>query len=143
MKGTYNLLIKVPKNIEVRTGKLGKINFNRGFYAYVGSALNGLEKRIERHLRKEKKLRWHIDYLLENAEIAEVIYAETDSRTECNIAGKLNENLESVKKFGCSDCKCKSHLFHCRDFDNLKDLILISFKENGLKPGFYNQDNKG
>jgi len=46
MKGTYTLLIKVPKNIEVRIGRLGKINFNRGFYAYVGSALNCLEKRI-------------------------------------------------------------------------------------------------
>jgi len=133
MKGTYTLLIKVPKNIEVRIGKLGKINFKKGFYAYVGSALNGLEKRIERHLRKEKKLRWHIDYLLENAEIAEVIYAETDSRTECNIAGKLNENLESVKKFGCSDCKCKSHLFYHTNFSELNNMISEAFKKNKLQ----------
>lgn len=133
MKGTYTLLIKVPKNIEVRIGKLGKINFNRGFYAYVGSALNGLEKRIERHMRKEKKSYWHIDYLLEKAEIAEVIYAKTDSRVECNIAENLNKNLESVKKFGCSDCKCKSHLFYHTNFSELDNMISEAFEENELQ----------
>ncbi len=133
MKGTYALLIKVPKNIEVQTGKLGKIKFKCGFYAYVGSALNGLENRVNRHIRKEKRLRWHIDYLLEKAEIAEVIYAETDSRIECKIAENLNKNFESVKKFGCSDCKCKSHLFYSETFSELNKLVSKAFEENKLK----------
>lgn len=133
MKGTYTLLIKIPENIEIQIGKLGKMSFKKGFYAYVGSALNGLEKRIERHLRKEKKLYWHIDYLLEKAEIAEVIYAKTDSRVECNIAENLNKNLESVKKFGCSDCKCKSHLFYHTNFSELDNMISEAFEENKLQ----------
>jgi len=133
MKGTYALLIKVPKDIEVRIGKLEKIKFKSGFYAYVGSALNGIEKRIERHMRKEKKLRWHIDYLLKNAEIVDVIYAETDSRVECNIAENLNKNLKFVKKFGCSDCKCKSHLFYSETFTELNKLVSKAFEENNLK----------
>jgi len=132
MKGTYTLLIKLPENIEIQIGKLGKINFNSGFYAYVGSALNNLEKRIERHKRKNKKFHWHIDYLLEKSEIVEVIYAETNSKFECNIAKKLNENLKCVKNFGCSDCDCKSHLFYHKNFNELENSILKAFDENKL-----------
>ena len=51
---------------EVRVGALGTLHFARGLYAYVGSAQNGLEKRIERHFRKEKLRFWHVDYLLAN-----------------------------------------------------------------------------
>ena len=139
MKGVYVLIIELPNNSDVELGKSGKgkTKFKSGFYAYVGSALNGLEKRIERHLRKEKKLYWHIDYLLEKAEIVKVIYAETCLKMECKIAGNLAGNLHYINNFGCSDCGCESHLFYCTDFDNLKNLILISFKENRLKPEFY------
>jgi Uri superfamily endonuclease len=137
MKGIYTLLIKVPENIEIQIGKLGKINFKKGFYIYAGSALNRLEKRIERHMGKEKKKRWHIDYLLDKAEIVKVIYAETDARVECSIAGKLNQNLESIKKFGCSDCKCKSHLFYSINLNDLNNYVSNAFAENKLKPRFY------
>jgi Uri superfamily endonuclease len=137
MKGIYTLLIKVPENIEIQIGKLGKINFKKGFYVYVGSALNRLEKRIERHMRKEKKKRWHIDYLLDKAEIVKVIYAETDARVECRLAGKLNQNLESIKKFGCSDCKCKSHLFYSINLKDLNNHVSNTYAENKLKPRFY------
>jgi len=37
MKGIYILLIRISKNIQVKIGSLGKINFNKGIYAYVGS----------------------------------------------------------------------------------------------------------
>ncbi|NOQ37998.1 DUF123 domain-containing protein, partial [archaeon] len=64
MKGVYVLIVKVDKDIQEKIGALGKIRFCRGTYAYVGSAQNGLEKRIARHLSKKKSLFWHIDYLL-------------------------------------------------------------------------------
>lgn len=134
MKGTYTLLIEIPEGIEIQIGKLGKINFKKGFYAYIGSALNGLEKRIGRHLRREKKFHWHIDYLLEKGKILGIIYAETDLRFECNIARNLNKNLEFVKNFGCSDCRCESHLFYHKNFNELKNRILEAFEKNNLKP---------
>ena len=67
MKGSYLLLIELKDKETIQIGKLGKIDFMKGFYVYIGSAINGLEQRINRHLRKEKKLHWHIDFLLKSA----------------------------------------------------------------------------
>jgi Uri superfamily endonuclease len=55
MKGIYVLIISVDKDTIVDAGVLGQLNFKKGLYAYVGSAQANLEKRIERHLRKENK----------------------------------------------------------------------------------------
>lgn len=117
MKGSYFLLIKLKENKIIKIGKLGKIYFKKGFYVYVGSALNGLEARIERHLRSEKKMHWHIDYLLKDAEIIDAFYKETNEDIECAIANKFGEKLESIKGFGCSDCKCVSHLFYGKRYE--------------------------
>ncbi len=61
MKGVYLLVMELPKNTSVMVGKHRLVHFQKGYYVYVGSALNGLEQRIERHLRKQKKIHWHID----------------------------------------------------------------------------------
>ena len=111
MKGSYVLLIELKENTNIKVGKLGKVFFKKGFYAYVGSALNGIEQRIQRHMRKDKKNHWHIDYLLKHAVVREIFYKESDEKEECDIANKLAK-LESISGFGCSDCKCKSHLFY-------------------------------
>jgi len=62
MDGVYVLLIWVKRKKKIRTGKLGSLEFARGLYFYVGRALNGLEARIKKHLRKSKRHFWHIDY---------------------------------------------------------------------------------
>ena len=64
LKGTYCLIIQLKKDSRIEIGKLGLLNFDKGYYVYVGSALNSLEARLERHLKTEKKLFWHVDYLL-------------------------------------------------------------------------------
>jgi Uri superfamily endonuclease len=120
VKGTYILLLELPNDEEIIIGKLGEIKFRKGFYAYVGSALNGLEKRIERHLRKrKKKMHWHIDYFLKKATVKEVFYVESKTREECNIVQKLAKKFSGIKKFGCSDCNCESHLFYSENFKSL------------------------
>jgi Uri superfamily endonuclease len=114
MKGVYVLVICVSKGISVSVGALGSVNFDKGLYAYVGSAQNGLEKRIERHLRRAKRRFWHVDHLLGNksAKVIEVFYKEKAGKPEeCEIARILSENCVSVAHFGCSDCDCLSHLF--------------------------------
>ena len=60
MKGSYVLLIEIGQEKEIQIGSIGNIYFKKGFYAYIGSALNGLEQRIERHIRKDKRFHWHI-----------------------------------------------------------------------------------
>lgn len=119
MKGIYVLVISVSKDITVKVGALGNVSFVKGLYAYVGSAQNGLEKRISRHLRKAKRRFWHIDYLLGNrhAKIVDVFYKEADKSKECRVARKLSKRAVPVVNFGCSDCGCVSHLFMLSDSD--------------------------
>jgi len=112
MKGTYLLIIEVKMDSIFQIGKLRNVRFNKGFYVYVGSALNGLEKRILRHTKKQKKLHWHIDYFLKDAKIVNAFYKESNVKEECAIATKLDKKFPSISEFGCSDCSCKSHLFY-------------------------------
>lgn len=137
MKGTYVLLIRMARDIWLEVGGLGAIEFEAGYYAYVGSALGGLKERVKRHLRKEKTKYWHIDYLLAKTDVTEVVYGESDRRKECEVASHLAENLEGVRGFGSSDCNCKSHLFYSGSYDELEELVFRSFKQIGLTPKIY------
>jgi Uri superfamily endonuclease len=111
MKGAYLLLIQLKKDTRIRIGKLGVISFKEGYYLYVGSALNGLDQRIRRHIRKQKKNYWHIDYFLDSSQIISVYYKESVQREECSIAHTFETTLYPISGFGCSDCNCRSHLF--------------------------------
>ena len=122
MKGCYVLLIELKKNQDIDIGKLGNISFRKGFYIYIGSAMNGLENRIERHLRKDKKFHWHIDYFLEKTKILQIFYKENNKKEECKIAEIFNQNFFSIPNFGCSDCSCKSHLFY-GDVNEILEII--------------------
>lgn len=117
MKGIYILIIKLNKDSEIKIGSLKNLDFKKGIYAYIGSSQNNLEKRIERHLRKNKKIHWHIDYLLKNknAKIINVSYKVADKSEECKTAKKLIKNNIPITGFGCSDCKCNSHLFRIKN----------------------------
>jgi len=132
--GIYTLLLFLPKQVTLDTGKLGKQRFPMGYYTYTGSALgkgaSSLKHRIARHLRKEKRRFWHIDYLLadENVSVEAVIVAETNENMEC----KTNQYLKrimgakvQVKGFGASDCRksCGSHLLYFPEIENADFLV--------------------
>ena len=136
-KGVCILLIKLDKQQVITIGKQGEITFPSGYYAYIGSALNGLEPRLARHLRKEKALHWHIDYFLRKASIDEIIYSKTEKERECIIASQLSQELNSIPHFGCSDCQCISHLYYCEDKSNLRMTIRNSFKKSGIGKGIF------
>jgi len=139
-KGIYTLLIKLDKPRTITIGKQGKIPFSAGYYTYVGSALNGLESRIARHLKKEKSLHWHIDYLLQIAKIDEIIYCPIEKNKECTVASQLAQKLRPIPHFGCSDCRCVSHLYFCKDKYALRKIIRNSFKKGGLIPYICKED---
>lgn len=117
MKGIYALVISVDEDIKVDVGALGTMDFEKGFYVYVGSAQTSLEKRVERHLSKTKRRFWHIDYFLDNTavKVVKVFYKEAKRSEECAIAKGLCERSVLVAGFGCSDCDCRSHLFLLKD----------------------------
>jgi len=123
MKGSYILIMEMKRPKKIRIGRLGGMDFSRGFYAYVGSALNGLERRVGRHLGERKKRFWHIDYLLEETAVVGFFLVESAVKSECFIAGMLSRELESVPRFGCSDCRCESHLFHHPDGEEMKKIV--------------------
>jgi Uri superfamily endonuclease len=94
-------------------GALGDIHFRKGLYFYVGSALRGIGKRVSRHLTRRKTCYWHIDYLLMLGNLCGVVYILTSEKdAECRVARALDRRFESILNFGCSDCRCESHLFY-------------------------------
>jgi Uri superfamily endonuclease len=134
MKGSYILVAELKESKKILVGKLELINFKEGYYAYVGSGMKNLEKRIERHLSAKKQMHWHIDYLLKKARIKAIWILESEERNECKIARKLSKKLSSIKGFGSSGCKCISHLFF---FNNYKDFEELIKKLGGHKYNFY------
>jgi Uri superfamily endonuclease len=107
---TYQLKIEIERPVTLRAGSLGEFLFPPGRYVYTGSARRNMEARIARHLRKEKTLRWHIDWLLAAAEVN--VVAVTRSRAEECALNQKGRGVVIVPGFGASDCRsgCGSHL---------------------------------
>ncbi len=122
-KGVYTLIIWVPSETRIDVGQKGSCRFPRGYYAYTGSARGkgalSLGGRVLRHLRRDKKKHWHIDYLLSAGDVAVVaaVSAQTNDKMECPINRHLRDRLQAkivVAGFGSSDCsrRCGSHLLY-------------------------------
>ena len=115
MKGVYLFFLELEEDCRLRVGGLGEISFEKGTYVYVGSAQNNLEKRLTRHVAKEKKRKWHIDYVTSSKCAKPLIaYAYAlPKKYECILAEIVRtiSGSKPIKRFGSSDCKCISHFF--------------------------------
>ncbi len=113
-KGIYALILRADAKT-IRVGALGGITLPEGYLIYVGSALGpGGLIRVQRHLttsQDRRKPHWHIDYLLQDRGISLIasVSAATSSRLECSLAEAIGGDF--IPRFGCSDCRCRSHLF--------------------------------
>ena len=139
-RGNYLLVLHLKRSANIRVGGLGRIFFHAGHYLYVGSAMNSLTQRIERHKRRRKKLFWHIDYLRDKAEFVTALPVRTSEQLECEMAAALNKiSAWNVPAFGSSDCSCETHLFGMKD-DPLKSQAFVSlllwFRIDRLAPKF-------
>ncbi|SFM48858.1 DNA/RNA nuclease SfsA [Thermodesulforhabdus norvegica] len=111
--GCYILLVTLSETVSIKFGSGSSASpFPAGFYIYIGRAKKGLKKRLSRHGRKNKKLRWHIDYLTERASRIKALPIRLPETPECEIAGSFAEVFPVVPGFGASDCRCESHLFY-------------------------------
>ena len=120
-------MLMVGRDLKIRVGSLGVIRFKRGYYVYVGSGQRYLEKRIQRHKKRVKKVKWHIDYLTTNSgvKVMEAAAYDLPKKYECILADMLRSmGFKPVKGFGSTDCKCVSHLYRIDvDFDRMVDEI--------------------
>ncbi len=107
---TYQLIILLQKDLNLKIGSLGECDLPAGIYIYTGSAKQNLEQRIKRHFKKEKKIRWHIDYLTSHPDV-KIIEVKRFSEAECQINQKTTGEI-LIPGFGASDCKahCGAHL---------------------------------
>ena len=144
-KGAYILVLGLTDDIYVTVGKLGQLLFAEGAYAYVGSAMGSAGfKRIVRHqdvsAGRNRRLKWHIDYLSAVAKILMTYTITTRDRIECKIATRLSvsPSLISIKNFGSSDCKCCSHLFYSRRLSDIEDVLestTLHYQSRGMRLG--------
>jgi len=114
-KGVYALLLALEEPLQLDVGKLGPVRLPAGYCLYFGSAMGGLAGRVRRHLRRRKKLQWHIDYLTSITTPDEVWWVECTESAECDwaAAGLLLPGASTpALAFGASDCRCDSHLVH-------------------------------
>jgi Uri superfamily endonuclease len=109
-----------------KVGSLGRIAFEPGFCVYVGSGGVNVLKRVRRHMKADKALRWHIDYLTTGPRRMRFVDAWLlPGEKECDIARRIGKELQPVSGFGASDCRCPGHLFHARDIGQLGQTLAL------------------
>ncbi len=107
---TYQLVVDVETPCRITPGRLGEHELAPGRYVYTGSARRHMAARIRRHLRSDKALRWHIDWLLTRPE-ARVVDVQVSTEPECTVNTRTGGRVP-IPGFGASDCRaaCGSHL---------------------------------
>ncbi|MBS7609020.1 GIY-YIG nuclease family protein [Candidatus Bathyarchaeota archaeon] len=152
-RGAYSLIIEVQLPQKLMIGALGNIEFKKGYYVYVGSALGkgstSLWGRIGRHLSRVKKPFWHIDYLLNSPEgvrVVAFVASPNEKRMECSVALALKAWYPSkalpIRGFGSSDCLkgCQGHLFYLVEVERLDEalqIVRLAHHSVGLAPRVY------
>lgn len=115
-RGVYLLLLRVEEPVKIPVPRISSPVLEPGWYVYAGSAKANLEQRIARHLRKRKKLHWHIDHLSRAAASVLALPIRTFHDLECSLAQDIARHADGeVPGFGSSDCSCSSHLFFFHD----------------------------
>ncbi len=147
--GAYILLIRVEDPVSIPIGKLGDIDFKRGWYTYVGSAMGqtatSLHHRVRRHFAPatQKRLHWHVDYLLTsaNCKVLGAVIVRSTLKLECLLVPVIQfmGGQPWGTRFGASDCStCASHLlfFHTLGTDLSPAQILTQLQTEVNKSGF-------
>jgi Uri superfamily endonuclease len=129
--GIYTLILSLPQAVRIGVGSLGVMDFAQGYYSYTGSARGpGGLKRVDRHIQvsegSKMTRRWHIDYLLPHCQIEDAIITKTNLDLECGIAKAIGERLSSRPRFGCTDCRCTSHLHYSGSLPEMKDAVALA-----------------
>jgi len=135
-KGAYLFVLQLGHSYQIKLTRKAPVTLTAGWYFYAGSAMGpgGLQARLKRHFKRDKKVHWHIDQLTKHA-IRRFAYAVEDS-CECDLVRILKKSGEyesALCGFGNSDCRtCDSHLLRATNnrLSGLQQLL-----EENLKVG--------
>ena len=134
---SYLLLVTCWAPTILNIKSLNNPEVRKGIYIYLGSAnIRNPITRVIRHFRKNKKLRWHIDYLTIGcaAQASLIIEGLTEAEayeTLINLS-RMERKVEdliikpSLKGFGSSDTP--RHITHLFEVENIKDPYTIISK---------------
>jgi Uri superfamily endonuclease len=127
--GTYAIVCENPSPTVLRVGHLGRFALGAGRYIYVGSAHGpgGIRARVTRHLRREKRPHWHIDYLTAALPVVYVVSVPGCNPMECAWVSRLHAQpgvSVPILRFGSGDCRegCRAHLVWLPDEFELERL---------------------
>ena len=109
-------MLQLARPVVLDVGRLGRVALAPGYYVYVGSAFGpgGLRARLRRHWAGSGRRHWHVDYLRAVTRPVAAWYQAQQASREHDWAAALarGRGLQPVPGFGCTDCRCESHLYH-------------------------------
>jgi Uri superfamily endonuclease len=114
LPGAYALIIDLGHGFRLPIRRLGVGRIGPGRLIYCGSARGpgGINARLTRHLRRDKKQHWHVDHLTARGRVTAA--AAFLDGSECELVPRalaLPGADVPVPGFGSSDCRaCASHL---------------------------------
>jgi Uri superfamily endonuclease len=111
--GVYCLVLWLPRARRITLAGESGCRVERGWYVYTGSAKRNLQARLLRHLRRRKKLHWHVDHLRAVASVSQIWLWPWTVGAECRTNARVRHMPDAtypVKGFGASDCHCWAHL---------------------------------
>jgi sugar fermentation stimulation protein A len=130
-RGSYLLPVRLTRETVIEVGSLGPLRLAAGHYVYVGSAMGGLSARLARHLRRAGRRvgsrQWHIDSLLERVGRRDLrpLPIRSLQRLECRLAEDVRRLADrEIAGFGCTDCRCSSHLLYFREDPLVRESFL-------------------
>jgi Uri superfamily endonuclease len=116
--GAYLLWLPLARPLELAAPKPGA-RLAPGVLLYLGSANGpgGLRARVARHLRADKRPRWHVDQLTAAAGAsARALAWPGGSECAWRAAVQAAGAAVPVPRFGASDCRrCPAHLLRLDD----------------------------
>ena len=128
--GAYVLILDLLRPVKLSLVRFMGQRLEPGRYAYAGSARGpgGIRARCKRHLRKDKKLHWHIDHLTTQA--SSIYVAAVPGGDECALVEKISKATPTgfpLPGFGSSDCRCcTSHLMHLTAQPEVTEIGLLN-----------------
>ncbi len=117
--------------------------FNDGYIIYVGSAGNGFNKRVLRHLTSKRK-KWHIDYI--SQAIASMpsficlVKGGFGVELEDRLASRLAHLFTPIGMLGSSDAN-EPHLFYTNDMEMILEFLYGCKCDLFIFPSFYDSRN--